>query len=290
MKPATVRQFFQKFSDDQTCLEHLFAVRFSQGHTCPKCERSAKWYPLKAERAFTCQWCGNHIHPMVGTIFEGSRDAVAALVLRDLHVHDDAKRSRGEGTTAPVRRHLQDRLADGTQDSRAYGAGRRPTGCLKGKVEVDETYIGGYRPGGQGGKGKAIVMGMPEKDGDVVTEVIPDRTSKSLMPHIRDHIEKGSEVHTDEHKGYNPLDRTDDYARKSVNHSQEEYVGEDGETTNSIEGFFSQLKRTIGGTHISVSRKHLAKYAKECEFRFNRRHNPASMLPDLISTFPENGA
>ena len=80
-------------------------------------------------------------------------------------------------------------------------------------------------------------MGMLEKDGDVVTEVIPDRTSKSLMPHIRDHVEKGSEVHTDEHKGYNQLDRTDDYERKSVNHSQEEYVGEDGETTNSIEGF-----------------------------------------------------
>ena len=238
MKPATVRQFFQKFSDDQTCLEHLFAVRFSQGHTCPKCERSAKWYPLKAERAFTCQWCGNHIHPMVGTIFEGSRtplqlwfyaifmftttrNGVAAKELqRQLGVTYKTAWRMGH----KIREHMA--LVDGD-------------GMLEGKVEVDETYIGGYRPGGQGGKGKAIVMGMLEKDGDVVTEVIPDRTSKSLMPHIRDHIEKGSEVHTDEHKGYNPLDRTDDYARKSVNHSQEEYVGEDGETTNSIEGFFS---------------------------------------------------
>ena len=57
-----------------------------------------------------------------------------------------------------------------------------------------------------------------------------------------------------------------------------------------MEGFFSQLKRTINGTHISVSPKHLAKYAKECEFRFNRRQNPASMLPDLISQFPEKDA
>ena len=132
-------------------------------------------------------------------------------------------------------------------------------------------------------------MGMLEKGGHVITEVIPDRTSKSLMPHIRDHIEKGSEVHTDEHGGYNPLDRTDDYERLAVVHAKEEYVGDSGETTNSAEGFFSQLKRTIGGTHISVSPKHLAKYAKECEFRFNRRQNPASMLPDLISTFPETG-
>lgn len=53
--------------------------------------------------------------------------------------------------------------------------------------------------------------------------------------------------------------------------------------------FFSQLKRTIAGTHISVSPKHLSKYAKECEFRFNRRENPESMLPDLISRFPEKG-
>ena len=289
VKPATVRQFFQKFSDDQTCLEHLFEVRFSQGHTCPKCERSAKWYPLKAERAFTCQWCGNHIHPMVGTIFEGSRtplqlwfyaifmftttrNGVAAKELqRQLGVTYKTAWRMGH----KIREHMA--LVDGD-------------GMLDGQVEVDETYIGGYRRGGQGGKGKAIVMGMLEKDGDVVTEVIPDRTSKSLMPHIRDHIEKGSEVHTDEHKGYNPLDRTADYARKSVNHSQEEYVGENGETTNSIEGFFSQLKRTIGGTHISVSPKHLAKYAKECEFRFNRRKNPASMLPDLISQFPPKDA
>ena len=289
MKPATVRQFFQKFSGDQTCLAHLFEVRFGQGHTCPKCERSAKWYPLQSELAFSCQWCGHHIHPMVGTIFEGSRtplqlwfyaifmftttrNGVAAKELqRQLGVTYKTAWRMGH----KIREHMA--LVDGD-------------GVLEGQVEVDETYIGGYRPGGQGGKGKAIVMGMLEKDGDVITEVIPDRTSKSLMPHIRDHVEKGTEIHTDENKGYNTLDLTDDYDRKSVNHSKEEYVGEDGETTNSIDGFFSQLKRTIGGTHISVSRKHIAKYAKECEFRSNRRGNHESMLPDLISWFPVKDA
>ena len=289
MKPATVLQFFTKFPDDQACLAHLFDARYGQGHTCPKCERAAKWYPLKAERAFSCQWCGHHIHPMVGTLFECSRtplqlwfyaifmftttrNGVAAKeIQRQLGVTYKCAWRMGH----KIREHMA--LVDGDE-------------MLEGQVEVDETYIGGYRPGGQGGKGKAIVMGMLEKGGDVITEVIPDRTSKSLMLHIRDHVGKGTEIHTDEHKGYNPLDRTDDFARKSVNHSQEEYVGEDGETTNSIEGFFSQLKRTIGGTHISVSRKHLAKYAKECEFRFNRRQNPESMLSDLISRFPPKGA
>ena len=226
---------------------------------------------------------------MVGTLFEGSRtplqlwfyaifmftttrNGVAAKeIQRQLGVTYKTAWRMGH----KIREHMA--LVDGD-------------GMLEGQVEVDETYVGGYRRGGQGGKGKAIVMGMLEKDGDVITEVIPDRTAKSLMPHIRDHIEKGSEIHTDEHGGYNPIDRTNDYKRLAVVHAAEEYVGDYGQTTNSVEGFFSQLKRTINGTHISVSPKHLAKYAKECEFRFNRRQNPASMLPDLISRFPEKDA
>ena len=60
MKPATVRQFFQKFPDDQTCLSHLFEVRFGQGHECPKCMRSAKWYPLKAEKALPANGAEPH--------------------------------------------------------------------------------------------------------------------------------------------------------------------------------------------------------------------------------------
>jgi len=286
MRPLTIHQFFKKFPNDKTCLAHLFEVRFGQGHICPKCRRAAKWYSLKAERAFSCQWCGHHIHPTVGTLFEKSRtplqlwfyaiylftstrNGVAAKELqRQLGVTYKCAWRMGH----KIREHMA--LVDGDR-------------MLGGQVEVDETFIGGYRPGGQGGKGKAIVMGMLEKGGEIVTEVIPDRTSKSLMKHIRDHVDVGSEVHTDEHTGYNLLDRTDDYERLAVVHSAEEYVGALGETTNSVEGFFSQLKRTIEGTHIYVSCKHLDKYAKECEFRFNRRRNPALMLPDLLSLFPQ---
>ncbi len=158
---------------------------------------------------------------------------------------------------------------------------------LGGVVEVDETFVGGHTVGGQGGKGKAIVLGMVEKGGDVITEVIPNRTAKTLMGEIRENIEPGSEIHTDEHKGYAGLTRSQNFKHLHVNHSQEEYVGPDGETTNTIEGFFSQLKRTIAGTHISVSEKHLWKYAKECEYRFNRRMEPELMLSELLSRFPE---
>ena len=128
-----------------------------------------------------------------------------------------------------------------------------------------------------------VVMGMMEKGRGTITKVIPDRSGDSLMEHIEDHAAEGSEIHTDEHRGYSELDDMDEYARRSVNHSAKEYVGPEGQTTNSVEGFFSQLRRTIEGTHISVSLKHLAKYAKECEFHFNCRQNPASMLPALLT-------
>ena len=194
MKQTNIRQFFAQFPSDKACLEHLFNVRFGQGHECPKCERSAKWYRLASEQAFSCQWCGHHIHPMVGSIFEKSstplqlwfyavflftttRNGVAAKELqRQLGVTYKTAWRMGH----KIREQMA--LVDGD-------------GMLGGMVEVDETYVGGYMRGGQGGKGKAIVMGMLEKGGDVITEVIPDRTSKSLMPHIRDHIEEGSEIH-----------------------------------------------------------------------------------------------
>jgi transposase-like protein len=72
----TVRDFFSQFPDDESCLNHLFELRFGQGHTCPKCDRKAKWYRIQAERAFSCQWCGYHLHPTVGTPLECSRTSL----------------------------------------------------------------------------------------------------------------------------------------------------------------------------------------------------------------------
>ena len=72
----TIREFFKMFPSDEACLEHLFEARFGQGHVCSRCERKASWYRIKAERAYSCQWCGNHLHPTVGTPFEDSRTAL----------------------------------------------------------------------------------------------------------------------------------------------------------------------------------------------------------------------
>ena len=132
-----------------------------------------------------------------------------------------------------------------------------------------------------------MVLAMVERGGDVHTVVVPDRKSKTLTPEIVKTDELGAEIHTDEQAGYQILSETGDYEHMTVDHSKEEYVGPSGETTNTIEGFFSQLKRTIEGTHIWVSKKHLCKYAKECEFRCNCRKVSSSMLPELLTPFPK---
>lgn len=287
MKQTNVRQFFKQFPSDEACLEHLFNVRFGQGHTCPKCEREAKWYRLTNEQAFSCQWCGHHIHPMVGSIFEKSRTPLQLwfyaifLFTTSRHGVSGKELQRQLGVTYKTAWRMA-RLI------RTHMAAIDGDGMLSGDVEVDETFVGGHRVDGQGGKGKAIVMGMLERDGELVTEIVTDRTSKTLARNVVDHVEFGSSVHTDEHRGYRALQSV--YEHKTVNHSIGEYAKEDGTSTNSVENFFGHLKRSLSGTHTSVSPKHLETYVKEFEYRFNRRMRPETMLDELLSRFPELGA
>jgi len=142
MKQTTIRQFFKQFPSDEACLAHLFNVRFGQGHTCPKCDRAAKWYRLQSEQAFSCQWCGHHIHPMVGSIFEKSRTPLQlwfyAIFLftttRNGVAAKELQRQLGVTyKTAWRMAHLiREHMAEIDGD-----------GMLGGAVEVDETFIGG---------------------------------------------------------------------------------------------------------------------------------------------------
>ena len=288
----TVQDFFKRFPDDEACLAHLFENSYGQGHECPKCKKSAKWYRIKAERAYSCQWCGHHLHPTVGTPFAKSRTSLQLwffaifLFVKSRNGVSAKELERQLGVTYKtawrmgheIRKHMA--AVDG--DTPLGGSGKT--------VQIDEAFIGGYEKGARGGKGKAIVLGMLENNGDVMTKIIPNRKEFTLFPHIGQNIKAGTEIHTDEHKGYINLGDEKAYTHKTVNHSKEEYVGKDGQTTNTIEGFFMHLKRTIKGTHIWVSPKHLHKYASETEFMYNRRNRPLTMLPELLSVFPDQKA
>lgn len=286
MKQMTIREFFKQFPDDETCLNHIFEARFGQGHVCPKCEKPSKWHRIKAERAYSCQWCGHHLHPTVDTpfaksstplqlwfyaiyLFTSTRHGVSAKELqRQLGVTYKTAWRMGH----QIREHMD--AVDGDEP-------------LSGEVEVDETYVGGKQPGirGRGAKGKTIVVGMVERDGDLIVEITKDVKRSTLHPLIEANVEEGSTVHTDELSSYKGIDAKG-YEHKTVNHGKGQWSN-NGSHVNTIEGYWSFLKNGIRSTHIHVSGKHLEKYAKEFEYRFNSRQNPSLMFPELISTYPE---
>ena len=280
----TVQQFFKQFKDDEACLEHLFNVRFGQGHECPKCERPAQWYRIKAERAYSCQWCGHHLHPTVGTPFEKSRTSLQLwfyaiyLFTTTRHGVSAKELQRQLGVTYKtawrmgheIRKHMAE--VDGDEP-------------LSGAVEVDETLIGGKEQGKPGRSigNKTVVMGMMERGGDIMTVVVPDIKRASLHPQVLENVEEGSTVYTDALWSYRGLDKMG-YEHEIVNHSKGEYVRGEAHV-NGIEGYWRNLKAGINSTHVHVSGEYLGNYAKEFEYRFNRREEPWTMLPELLSVF-----
>ena len=292
MKATTVRQFFKMFPDDATCLEHLFDVRFGQGHVCPKCERQARWYPLKAESAFSCQWCGHHVHPMVGTLFEKSRTPLQLwfyaifLFTKTRHGVSAKELERQLGVTYKCAH----RMAHKIREHMAAIDGDEPLGGEGEVVEIDEAYIGGKMPGsiGRHRQDKAIVIGMVERGegGRVIAEVIPNTKQATMHDVIAENVEPGTEIHADMHDGYNKLGAKGFDVRR-INKEHAGYVTDKGVTVNAVENFWRHLKCSIQGTHVSVSQQHLQKYVKEFEYRFNRRTTPQAMLSELLTRFPE---
>lgn len=287
-KPLTITQFFRRFPDDETCLVHLFNTRFGQGYVCPSCDRAANWYRIKAERAYSCQWCGHHLHPTVGTPFEQTRTPLQ-LWFYAIHLFTTTRNGvaakeleRQLGVTYKTAWRMagliREHMANVDRTDRVGGHFHT--------VECDETMVGGvaHGSGRDYRRHKTLVMGMVQRGGDVSTHIIPDTKLRTLQAYILKYVRPGSTLNTDEAYGYRGIDEYG-YRHLTVSHRAGEYVRGDCHV-QTIEGFWSQLKRMINGTHIHVSPKHLWKYAKEAEFRFNLRHTPAAMFPALISTFP----
>lgn len=284
MKPLTIQQFFQKFATDDACLDHVMMARYGRASECPKCQRTTRWSRVSSQRAYACQWCGHHTYPCVGTPFEGSRTSLQlwfyAIFLFTASRHGVAAKElqRQLGVTYKAAW----RMGHEIRKHMAFVDGDEP---LSGDVEVDEKFIGGKRPGkrGRGAYGKTILFGMLDRDGDVMTRVVPNCKASTLKPIIQQNVEEGSHIHTDEHGAYKGLDKLG-YQHSTTSHGKREYA-RDGSHVNTLEGFWSRLQGSIVGTHIHVSRQHLQKYASEFEYRFNSRHRPQEMLPELLSTY-----
>ncbi len=285
-KTLTAQQFFQQFPDDDACLNHLFRVRFQGISHCPKCKRETKFHRVTGQPAFSCQWCGHHLHPMVGTPFAKSHTALQkwfyAIYLFTTTRHGVPAKELQRQLAVTYKTAW--RMGHEIRKYMAVVDGDRP---LSGTVEVDETLIGGGQKGvGPGNRvtgNKAIVFGMIERGGQIMTKVVASTKRESLFPIIDANIVKGSTIYSDEYATYRVLPWRG-YKHETVNHAAKEYA-RGAVHTNSIENMWGQLKRSIRGTHINVSPKHLQKYLGEFEFRFNLRKAPHLMFDRLLMNF-----
>ena len=284
-KTLTVQDFFKMFADDDACLAHLFSVRFGSLKACPKCLKVTKFHKLAKAPAYACQWCGHHIHPMKGTPFASSHTPLQkwfyAMYLFTTTRHGVPAKELQRQLSVTYKTAW--RMA---HEIRKYMAKVDGDPKLQREVEIDETYVGGESKGAGRGRwlnDKTVVFGILERDGNLMMKVVPDAQAKTLVPIIEANVEKPATIHSDTWPGYRKL-AYKGYDHQQVNHRDGEYV-RDNCHTNAIENVWSQLKRSIRGTHVHVSAKHLDKYLCEFEYRFNRRKAQYRMFSDLLEGF-----
>lgn len=278
MRYYTITTFNREFPDNDACLEFLFNARWPDGVTCTACDRVTNHYRISSRKGYSCSGCGTYVFPTAGTIFHKSSTPLllwfhAMFLMASTRCGISAKQLQREigvtYKTAWRMFHQIRKLMD--EDS----------GPLTGEVEADETYIGGKRTGprGRGADGKTATFGLVERQGRVKAEVVPDVKARTLMPIIWKNLpaHQGTPVYTDELGSYNLLTKLG-YQHGRVNHSQKEFVRGKAHT-NTIEGFWSLLKRGINGVYHSVSPQHLSAYLNEYAFRYNHR---SSVIPIFV--------
>lgn len=279
-----LKEFNAQFPDDRACLDFMFKVRFPHGSTCPECQKRDSFHPLEGRRSYNCQWCGHHFYPTAGTIFHKSSTSLQswffAIFLMSSSKNGVAAKEleRQLGVTYKTAWRM-------AHEIRKLMADGKPA-KLMGIVEADETYIGGKRPGkrGRGAAGKTPVIGIVERDGKVIAKVVDRVTTSNVFTNISRNVDRSAMLYSDELAVYRYAPKFG-FKHRKVNHGRKEYVRGDVHT-NTVEGFWSQLKRSINGTHHSVSPQHLQKYVDEFAFRYNHRASGA-IFPVLADRFAE---
>jgi transposase len=282
--------FMREFPDDEACLAWLWRTRHApdgEHAYCPKDRTTTafrRYQTTQRRQSWTCTSCGYHLHPTAGTIFEKSSTALhlwfyGIYLMTSTRCGISAKqleRELGVGYKTAWRMfHLIRGLL--AEDVTALG----------GTVEVDEMYVGGKVRMPQGTTkqdasthrldNKVRVLGMVERGGRIRVEAIG---SNPVLPNVVSHVLPSANVYTDEHKMYNPL-RKRGYAHRRVHHSARVYVMGTVHT-NTIEGFWSLVKRGINGVYHAVSAKYLQQYLDEYAYRYNHRFDTDDLYTQVI--------
>jgi transposase len=279
-------EFMRKYPDDNACLEELWRRRYSpdgrHAH-CPKCdtERVFMRYQMAQQRqSWSCTGCGHKLHPTAGTIFHKSSTSLhlwfyAMYLMVSTRCGISAKQIERElGVTYKtawricylIRKELM--ADDGVP--------------LGGAVELDHTYIGGRRRGmGRGYiDNKVPVFGAVERKGRVKATHVGSIRSKVNSRLIGQHVLPSTLIYTDEGREFAKLGKRG-YQHRRIHHESGVYVSGDVHT-NTIEGFWSLVKRGIGGVYHAVSAKHLQGYLNEYAWRYNHRNGGGAMFEALL--------
>lgn len=279
MDKYTIKDFHKAFPDDAACLDYVFQLRFGSLDQCPHCGKQFSYSKVSSKKKYKCAFTGCEIAPLADTIFHKSSTALTtwfyAIYLFSVSKNGvsgkELERQLGVTykTAWRMAKQIRELFTEESGDS------------FKGTVEVDETYVGGKRRGkrGRGADAKAPVIGVVERNGCVQATVSLDTKASTVLPMINRKVEKGARVITDEYRSYDRVS-LHGFKHDRIKHSEKKYVVGDVHT-NTIEGFWSQLKRGINGTYHSVSPKYLQKYVDEFAYRYNYR-KAGPLFPHVI--------
>jgi transposase-like protein len=275
-RPQSLLEAITYFSDLDVCTEYVAKLRWPDGPFCPRCGCTEYSY-ITTRRLWKCKGCKKQYSVRLGTIFEESRLGLDKwlpavwLIANSKNGISSHELARALGITQKSAWFMLHRIRLAMQ--------QESFSRLSGEVEVDETFIGGKarnmhkaerkRKGINGGGmgGKTPVLGMVERGGRVQAEVVPNVKKDTLRPRVVSSIEVGSSIYTDALKSYTGLDVA--FSHETIDHA-ERYV--DGRVhTNTIENFWSLVKRGLHGTYVSVEPYHLFRYLDERVFTFNER-------------------
>ncbi len=276
----SIKQFNQRFPEDATCLEEIKQLRFGDTLTCPKCQKDNKFYRVAGRSAYACSFCGHHIYPLKGSIFDHSSTELklwfyAVYLMAQTRAGISAKQLERElGVTYKTawRIFSQIRKLMATDGN-----------ILTGDVEIDEAY---FHPNPQKrttakSHNSQVVFGMVERKGRAVVRHVKSSGVRVLSQEINKAINSNATIYSDTHQSYRHLTKAG-YIHLTINHTLEEYVSGDRHTQN-VENLWSNIKRGITGVYRHVDPKYLQTYVDEYAFRYSHRQTPKYMFDLILS-------